>query len=655
MKLERVVNMMDLICVSLAVTALLGLALLYHIWIKVTPEESLASAIMTILLLVYGTGLLGNTGISLYIVYVLAALGILGAFVVFLKGRKIRRESNQKLCSIATFFTPGIVMYLCLVFLIWFAFRGFIVSNWDELYQWGKAAQYMVLHDALPVGIDFKGESELLSTTTFFHYFIAKMGVLLRGSVTESHYYVSNVLLWFAAVLLPLSGTGWKDWFRVSVYGVVQFLLAALLFVQPYYNIYTDQPVCYWAGALIAWLLLERCKKSNWYLIPLILINVFKMKNMVGPLFVGIVLGALLILYGIQENVREKNGIWWKVWNVVFSGKILVVFGVLGAGCLALVNYRLATLIIPGEENRYTLTVQAMFSKLFAAVNKHNDNLYLSYGSFLVFVALIVVFLYPIILNGLEKKRFRMLMSVYMAGFVVFWFIMLYAYMRVFVYADSIQATSLERYYSDYMMLGIIPLLIPFFFSGRNGVESERKKKIKIFTRYGVIGFVILYTVVGIHSYFLPQLVHSQATKQKRFARREMVREYVEEIDELTNGVGNVYFINQKASDLYTLAADYDLGDRFTRGEICFRFRKNSDEYVAALREYPPEQMPTVLFEQSFSYVWVYSSNKYLRESMQQVFDIEKVKKGDFYRVVIQRGGRLTLEYVCNLEQRVSQ
>ena len=61
----RFYNMLNIALIGITLLALVGLSLLFHVLIKVTPEESWASAIMTILVLVYILGLLGNAGYAL--------------------------------------------------------------------------------------------------------------------------------------------------------------------------------------------------------------------------------------------------------------------------------------------------------------------------------------------------------------------------------------------------------------------------------------------------------------------------------------------------------------------------------------------------------------------------------------------------------------
>ena len=76
--------MVNAVFVGVTLLVIMGLALFFHVIVKVTPEEGWASAIMAILALVYITGLFGNTTIALFIIYLVAIIGIIMSAVLFL-------------------------------------------------------------------------------------------------------------------------------------------------------------------------------------------------------------------------------------------------------------------------------------------------------------------------------------------------------------------------------------------------------------------------------------------------------------------------------------------------------------------------------------------------------------------------------------------
>lgn len=638
--------MLNVALIGITLLILIGLSLLFHVFIKVTPEESWASAIMTILVLVYIMGLFGNTGYALLAVMILASVGIIVSVAAFI------RKSDYSFC---TFFSPGIVMMFGITVVGVVAFKGMQICNWDELYQWGKAANYMVEFDRLPGGEGFSGESVLLSSTTFFHYFMSKLSFIVMGDITESNYYVSNLLLWFSALILPFSGDGWKDFRRIWGFGIFHFLLTAMIFVQPYYNIYTDQATAYWTGGLIAWLLLGKYSRRNIYLVPLILLNVGLMKSMVGPMFAVIAVMVMVILYCVscvekKESILPKN---WKRYLfskkglaglcAVLSPVILIIIWSLVTGQNGLFRFHTAE-AAPGEENRAALTLKSMIGWIFKSVNLKEDCLYLSYGIFILITAGIVYLIYPVILDKKERLRYNSIMYAYIVGFAGYFFVMYFAYMKVFGYVDSIRAMSLNRYYSDYMMLGVVPLTVPLF---KMSLSEKRRHVTAI--KKGIIFVSVLCIVYGSSGYLLQNLVHVYALDTNNYSEREKMVNYTEKIKDITGESGKIYFINQKKSGLFTLVADYELEDQLTRGGMCFKFRKDTSEPILGLNEYPIETLPTVLIEQGYEYLWVYSTNSYFNKNMEDLFGVQKVKNGNFYRIVKDEN-RVKMEYLGKVQ-----
>lgn len=637
--------MLNAIFIGITLLIIMGVGLLFHVFTKITPEEGWCAAIMVVLCAVYIAGLAGNTQIALVVIYLLAAAGLIAGGIAWAKGADR---------TIITFFSPGIVMIIAVAGVGVIAFQGMHICNWDELYQWGKAANYMVEFDKLPNGSDFSGEALLLSSTTFFHYFFSKISALFLKTITESNYYVSNLVLWFSALLLPFSGEGWKSCKRVWGFGLFHFMLTALIFVQPYYNIYTDQATAYWAGGLIAWLMLKKYNKHNLYLVPLILLNVGMMKSMVGPLFAVIVVMAVIVLYCTGQHEKKEPVLPGKWKQYLFSKYGLI-------GCLVILSPIVFTLIWSaitgkngifrfnggmeeGQDNRLVLTLKSMISWIFKAVNLHDERIYLSYGTFILITIGVVCIVYPFILDREELPGYRNLMYVYIGGFGGYFLIMFFAYLTVFGYVDSIRAMSLNRYFSDYMMLGIVPLTVPLF--SKNG--KDKRAGIAALKK-SIILMALLCIVYGSSDYFLPQLAHIYAVDKNDYAEREKFVKYAKKVKEITEEKGKIYFINQSRSGLYTLVADYEMGDQLSRGGMCFNFREDTSEPVLGLTEYSIETLPEVLKEEGYEYLWIYSTDDYFTENMNEIFGIEKVKKGDFYRV-ISSGKEVKLDYLENVQ-----
>ncbi|MDE5966694.1 MAG: hypothetical protein K2G89_07665 [Lachnospiraceae bacterium] len=636
--------MTNLLCIAITMLLILGVGLCFHILLRVCPEEGWASAIMSIMVLIYVTGLLGNTKAALILLFILGDVGLLaGVIAAVLKKKR----------SIITFITPGIVMIFVLAGFAAVMFHGFRIINWDELYQWGKAANYMVQYDKLASGTGFEGESVLLSSTTFFHYVFSKLSFLRLGYITESNYYVSNIVLWFSALLLPFAGDGWNRRKEVWAFGLLHFMLASVIFVQPYYNIYVDQATAYWSGTLIAWVLLQKYNKRNLYLVPLVLLNVGLMKSMEGPLFAVIVLLAIVLRYCFVRKEQKKKLFPDNAVRLLFSGKgilgiLVIICPFVFMGIWSAVTGENG--LFRGNGNgfdmtRILLTAKTMFGKAFLSVTLHDDRLYISFIMFMIIALGLVCIVYPFFLEKEEIRVYQKLMYVYVAGSIAYFCVMLFAYVTVFPYVDSVQAISMNRYYSDYMMLGVVPLTYPLFMGER------RHKRGGVLALQQVLAVTVILVSVYISSpYFMSNLSHAYRMDKASYAERENFVEYAKKVKKATNGNGKIYFVTQKKSEKYALIADYELGAQLSRGGMCFKFRENLDTYISGNTEYDISMLPSVLRDYGYEYLWIYSSDDYFKENMKEMFGIKKFKSGSFYRVIVD-GESVKLEYMKNVQK----
>lgn len=634
--------MLNIVCITVMFFVLICLGMFYFEWLDFTSEESFSFAIMSVMLILYITGLMGDTRLGLLFIIALAGTGLI---------RYLLKRKNP-----LRFFSPGIVMvFMAFVFAIG-AFWNLKLCNWDELYQWGKAANYMVKQDALPYGELFAGEDTLLSSTTFFHYFVSKFSYLMTGKViTESNYYVSNVLLWFSALILPFSGTGWRGAKRVFGFGLLHFLASGLIFVQPYFNIYCDQPVAYWAGATIAWYLMDnRTKKSNLLLAALIL-NIGLMKNMVGPLFAAVCVLTVIIIElrndmccGVKRMLRRYRGA--EGWKKLAAAAGLCVCTVLPTMIWSFVIksnavVRSGTVEEIGE-NRVKLTIRAMVEKLFESVNLQKSFPYITFLVFLVFAVIMAMVIVPLVMRKKEAAKWKFVLSIYILGFGVYFLFLLYAYLNIFSYADSIVAGSLNRYLSDYIMLGIVAVTMPLF------VEKSKRVGEREWISKAIVILLVGFSLYGVNDYLLDDMFSFYYNDDKVYQTRMDLENCRDQIYSLTDeefleNDSKIYFVCQEDNGYYTVAAEYLYENKIKRYGMCYNFReegdKDKDGAVVGLMEYSIEQLPQILFNKNYEYLWIYNTNDFFTENFKKQFHIGTVSEGSFYKIH-KNNGMVTLE-----------
>lgn len=619
---------------------ILTFGMFWYIVLRWTAEESICLSILSIMTIVFISGYFGVAQTGILLIYVFSFLG----FFLFVFGKKLRIASGEYKHS---FFSPGIIL-LFLVFVYGIvAFSGLCIYNWDELHQWGKAVNFMLHNNSLPMGDGFDGEEVLLSSTTLFHYFFCKLPKVFSGEIVESNMYVSNLILWFSAVILPLSGTKWKSWKACVGYALTIFLSMNILFVQPYYNIYCDQPVTMWAGALIAWNLFCKERKYREVFIVLSLLHISFMKNMMGPLFAIIVIMAVFIKYILhfQGNLKEIVG---RLLKSISLSKFL--FAILSVGSVFFLtvfwSWRISENalvrgdgIVKTQDDRLVLTLKSGLAKWFQPVNLSSSfpNL-----TFFVFLCITIVLVYIISRKYLIekiKKQYVVLISFYVVGFFAFFAVMIYAYLTTFSYADSIVTGSLNRYFSDYMMLGMIPLVVPVF------LLRIPKDNMRI-NALGVV--ILLLCVFSTTNGFASKSSSISVTSSSTYKERVKMREYRENAISLMSDDKKIYMINQNTDGYFTVAADYVFEHLLDRTGMCYYFTRE-DKEIAGLSHMNIRALPEVLLLEDYGYLWIYRTDAYFNENAFDVLKIKTPQNGDFYKV-INSNGRLKLQYLGNIQ-----
>lgn len=644
---------MNIVILSINILVILLVAFFFYKTMDFFPEESLAMAIMGILILIYITGIAGDVRAALCIVYAAALIG----GIQLLSNRKLLWKKDKNVTSRRSFFSPAVIFFIIAFAYAAVAFSGVLLHNWDELAQWGKAANYMIDRNRLAYGEGFDGAEVLISSTTFFHYFIAKPASTILGQIDESQYYVSNFILWFSAVLLPLAGTTWKEVKKTAVYVVIIFASMTFLFIQPYYNIYCDQACAMWTGGLIAWQMFG--KKSRWssVLTLMILWNVSLFRSMVGPMFAAVAVLAIAIynfvcggsslkerLEAVKERYRIKDYIYGflmavmpflatVIWSVFVGQNALIRSG-------ATVNY----------EDRFRLTLQSAIQKIFVSVSSKESFAKVSYFTFFVFACVICVILCRRFLKGRLQEACKWIYGLYLVGFACYWVVLIYAYMTVFGYADSISTGSIERYFSDYMMLGVIPLIFPFFMDGQKRVMQQNRNAVRIGRFMPAV--LLVFVCILVNDGFAGRLTTWYLHKESVYKAREKMVDYANSLKRITGGQGKIYMINQDTDGFAVVAADYEMGTQLKRSGMPYYFQDTDEPVdIAGLLETDIENFPEVLESEGYEYLWVYKKDDFFENYISSNYYLDEIKNGDVYRIEKVRDGKFKLTLLENIKQ----
>lgn len=611
-----------------------GVVLLWHQLFKISTEESMVLTSSFLMLTVLGSGILKSV---FWIYPVMGLCGVAGiiTFIFNISIKKIPGKSFIK--RIEDFLTPGtIVIFLIFGYCV-VAFRRALFTYPDEYFQWGNAVKFMYNTHRLPYGSGFTGEDVTLSMATMFQYYWCGLGTFV-----ESNAFIGNFLLAFIGAMLPFSGKGWKHWKETFLYAIILFLSLNVIESVKYYNLLQDFVLPLWAGGMIAWALWRKQKISNWPLVVSSLIIIGAMKSLVGPLFACIVALAVMIVTWIYSE--EKGTLPFSKRKLIYS---VAAFGILVALAQG-INWIWGKVIsqnvldrgsgVSHEGTTLAIVWGGMVKKIFESFARSS----LPYISYVTFFALAVFFV-MYFWKRIEDKRtvigFRIIMPLYIAGFILYLFVMLYAYCFVFGTSDSISVAGLERYLAYYMLLGVPCILVAFL---------QNKTK---YVQLGCAVVIALMLIVNVGDDFLTTISSVNRESDSAYTERKRIAEYRDRINQMTEGTGKIFLLGEISSNEGKMLT-YELGERLIWNQDCYKMylrqKSESKVYVDMLN------YPELLSKMAYQYVLVLNKNELEQnyKRFQIKYEISNIKEGDFYELVTDSQGIEQLQYRGNLFEK---
>ena len=526
-----------------------------------------------------------------------------------------------------------IVVFCIFVYAV-LAFRRALFTYPDEYFQWGNAVKFMYNTHKLPYGSGFTGEDVTLSLTTMFQYYWCGFGTFV-----ESNAFIGNFLLAFIGAMLPFSGENWKKWKETFLYAFILFLSLNVIESVKYYNLLQDFVLPLWSGGIIAWVLWKKEKVSNWLLIVSSIIVIGAMKSLVGPLFACIVCLVIIIKNWIyDESAYSKK---YFIRKIIYS---IVGFGVLmiASQSITLIwgkiikqNVVNRGVSVSHEGTSLAIVWLGMVKKIFESFARSSLP-YISYITFFVVIIFFTIYFWKKVEDDRAAAVFHIIMPLYVTGFILYLFVMLYAYCFVFGTADSVSVAGLERYLAYYMLLGVPCVLNAFF--------QKRAKRFYV----GSVIVIALVLTVNIGDDFLTTISSVNRENDSVYIERKKFAEYRDRINQITKGTGKIFLLGEISSNEGKMFT-YELGERLIWNQDCYKMylrQKSESKVYMDMLSYPE-----LLSKMDYQYVLVFNKNELEQnyKRFQIKYEISNIIAGDIYERVVDNDGIEVLQYRGNL------
>lgn len=647
--------MQSLLMLPVAFLVLTGLALLIKIVVRTNLGEGFFLAVSVIMLVLYAGGrAAGSFTPGFFLLIGLGGLGCILQVVLFLRTRTAGRKGGSVPCA-DDYSLPAVCILVFALLYGMILFKGAFLQNPDELHWYGPVLRTMAERNQLIDWSSFIIPYQPYAAT-FFELFFLKFA----GS-SEQVMYASAFLLNWIGFLLPMSAMKKRDWRKVVLYSTILFASLYSLYLRPYKSLYVDLPCIAWAGALAGWWIARdrTRKRTNLLVLAAGLVTLAFYKQMVGLLMGLLVLLFLFFEYEAEKCVSDRDH--GKKRTLYVNGGTFLLFltgaGVAGAGLLLLARGRFMGLLpesvrIMLEGSGFSVSkivrLAGALGNAFLGTALHGkSDLKIYTFAFLVFL---VIWQAADAWLGREKEGLRirswyMVLSSmgYMAALAI-------SYITMFTYGEAAEAKSSKRYMSILVMFLFILCLSRWI---QREEKAQSVKAIRLFSALALL----LFFITGWNDRFI---ANATAFNEYQVARSEDIIETRQEAVRIGSLIGpedRVFFINQKdGNEMPQNTAFCYLMDQVSNFILePWRFIQGGCEIRETEESYPTVfELPILLEQGGYTYLWVYKTDDFLENSLQQVFVVnvakDQMSDGQLFRVTYKDGHAVGLELAQNLK-----
>ncbi len=609
---------------------LLGVALALKNTLKLNIGEGMFLAAAVVVLGLYLGGLTGSFAYGMHVLFAVSVAG----YLITVYGAV--RKGTETLLFLQSPYLIVVFLFFayCLV-----AYYNDFIQHIDEFHQWALAVKYMLEENMLAKHSALVGNGNPYATGLFYLFFQHITGY------NEQNMYVASSLLVWIGLMLPFSEYGWKDWKKVMLYGLIMYFGLYSLYMYGIKNLYVDLPVCAWAGGVAGWWINRRKKVSNILILSCGLLMICFFKRMAGPLialfacFFALTHFLFLEKHFLSDVKRQK-----KAARMIGSVVILVELLIVGAGVwLIKLPDTAGTLCrLLGRtisQDRITSTVSAFATATMGRPLSAKSSLKITFVPFLFGIAVLMKLAADLQHEGGRTLRVYLLYLFGSAG--VFTAVLLYAYLFVFNAEEAARMASGARYLTLYAVF-IFILVLAWVMQGKEKTNTKMQG-------YLVLGILLLF-LTGVNEKFIPNVTALNSSKVSGYKEITKSKKQARKIQKIISDGDKVYMLDQKGKNEYAKAvALYYLGEQVSNYiNEPWKFTQDGNMTRLSEQEEPGiKNLPELLAEGGYTYLWIYNTDEYLTEELPKVLGCEdKIKNGNTYHVLYEGERAVGLEQI---------
>ena len=256
-------------------------------------------------------GLLCATSIVVLFLFVGALSGTLlaTAIVLYLVGSLLLATESIRLARTGGLRLPPVPLFLLAVLgtTYWFRYGDTTLFFYDEYTQWGRSLKDLLANDRLWDSQTNALYPRLVPGAALFQYWFARFSRMPDGAA-----YLAQFTLFAVPLMVLLSGIRWRQFGWAGC--VIALGLLALVHLSPGVStLYLDHLVGAWfAGSLLAYMLVRQREAVAWWLIPSASLAVLALLKRTGLAFAvaaGLIMAAMELARGRRNQAKWSKNI----------------------------------------------------------------------------------------------------------------------------------------------------------------------------------------------------------------------------------------------------------------------------------------------------------------------------------------------------------
>jgi len=623
---------------------LVGMALLFGNILKTGTMEGMILSASSVVLILFLTGFVHNFMMGTIILGITGAAGWVMALISFFQ-KKARLSDSLS----------AVIVALTVTFLLnIFLFMGSYIQYIDELHQWALTVKYMLMNNNLPMFPDYYGDIHQYYGTSLFHLFFQEI-----TGYNEAFMYVSASLLYWIGFLLPFSNYKYKNIKVIAGYILVMFLGLFSMYTYGTKNLYVDLPTIAWAAGLSCWWLSlddnnKKSNKSNWLVLISGLIMVVFFKTYVGLIMAAFVTGLVIINGLIEKGIVESilaDKKKCKRAVIVLSVVVILVAAIYAAVVAASVGMK----DLPSVKSIIAAYIKAIMQRGLSAKGKFRFTL----PVMTIIFCIMMKYVLHMLRGTRQQLRYKFITAYMLIIEVSYIAILMLAYLLIFSYEESLSSAGIARYFSIIGMylfvVGLVQIIdITVCEGAGTNTDINAKVRFKTITSYGMCGLMLLFALNS-SNYFAGTMTAYGIDELDDYENMDEARREVLDIQTMLSDTDRVYVIDQKGKSEYpTNMAYYYLEDKasnylyepwaFTEEGANIRLTVDKSITIADL--------PAILTNGGYTYIWIYSSDVYLSDELNNVLDVQgNIENNALYIVEYnENGAAVGMSLACRLK-----